>query len=329
MRSNRAFRGVLRFLSAVLAVSLVFGALPAAASAAPAPAATGTMQFLCKDSAGNVVPGVSLALYRDEALTGKAGNGTADNSGIVRITGLGTATYWVTISSVPAGFEKTDAVVPVGAVEGKVSEYTLVFQKSGVAASEDDDNASLAGLSASVGKLSPAFGAGTATYTLTLPNTQSWVKVTPKLASRYATWSITVNDKRAGKTLTLRAGAEKTMVIRVRAQAGNTKTYTVKIRRAISHSANLVKIGINAGSMQPAFSAGVNAYSVTLPASRGNVTLSVKKGDIYQLYWVRVNGRISAKTISLGKGETKTVTVTVKAQAGETKNYVIRISRAK
>jgi hypothetical protein len=421
MRLNNFSRTLVKIISAALAASLVFALLPAAALAAPAPA-TGALKFLCKDSAGYVYPGVGLALYRDEALTGKLGEGTSDAAGVVRFAGLGTATYWLTVTSVPKGYEKPDVRIPFEAADGKTTEYTLILQKTGVGGYPQSGNglkgidaagklnpafdpdvrrytltlseatakttirpilsdpsgalyidgrragaktvslqpggkatvtirvkpksgkggcytvqvvrakstdARLAGIAASSGKLSPAFSGDTAGYTLTLANTQGWVKVVPKLGSKYAAYSITVNGKRAGNTLKIAAGATKTMVVKVRAQAGNTKTYTIKITRSISHSASLKGIAAGAGTLAPAFAPDITAYTLALPAGRRSVTLRLGKGDVYQMYWVRVNGRISGKTVRLGKGETKTVTITVKAQAGETKIYRITISRAK
>lgn len=424
MRYQNFRRVLAKVISAALAASMAFAVLPAAAYAAPgaAAASTGTMQFTCKDSAGAVYPGVGLALYSDEALAGKVGEGTADGAGVVRFSGLGTATYWVTVTAVPDGYEKPDVSIPFDAVDGKTAEYTLVLQKTGVGGYTYDagqlkgidaagklspafnpdtkrytltlgegtakttikpmlsdessvliingkktsartvsllpggkatvtvrvkpesgksgyytikvvraksTNTALAGLAASSGALSPAFGKDTTGYTLTLANTQCWVKVVPKLASKYASCTITVDGRRAGGALRITAGATKTMVVKVRAQSGATKTYTIKITRAISHSARLAGIKTNAGSLTPVFSPDTAAYSLTLNAARRSVTLSPKKSDVYQMYWTRVNGKISGKTVYLGKGETKTVTIAVKAQAGETRIYTIAISRGK
>lgn len=94
-------------------------------------------------------------------------------------------------------------------------------------------DASLKGIAASSGTLSPSFAGGTAAYTLTLPKRQCWVRVVPKLSGKYAAYTATLDGRRLrGTALSVPYGKARKLVIRVRAQSGKTRTYTVVIQRA-------------------------------------------------------------------------------------------------
>jgi mannan endo-1,4-beta-mannosidase len=91
---------------------------------------------------------------------------------------------------------------------------------------EKSINADLGMLSVDAGTLTPAFAAGTTTYTVSVPYAVTSVQVAGAAADSNATVStpVTLSD--------LVAGATQTATITVTAQSGATKAYTVEVTRA-------------------------------------------------------------------------------------------------
>jgi len=100
------------------------------------------------------------------------------------------------------------------------------------------NNADLSALTLSSGTLAPAFASGTTSYTAALANAVSSLTVTPTCAEANATIEARVNggsftpvtSGSPSGSLALNVGSN-TIDIRVTAQAGNTKTYTVTVTR--------------------------------------------------------------------------------------------------
>lgn len=324
MHSTRYLRLIKKTAVAVLTMALVFGLTPAVALAAPDTSATGSLAFLCKDSAGYVCPGVGIALYRDEALAAKAGEGTSNAEGIAQITGLGTATYWVTVTSVPEGFEKPDVKIPVEAVDGKTTDYTLVFQKTGIAPATSGGNA-LKALEAA-GRLSPAFAPGTKSYTLTLD--EATAKTTIRAAAADTTAKVYISGRKtSAKTVSLQPGGRATVRIQVKPVNGKSAWYTVRVSRAKSANADLSGIAVSSGKLSPAFSAGITQYTLTLPATQCWLKIKPKTASPYASQTITVDGRRAGNVLTMKTGATRTMRITVRSQAGSRKTYVIKITR--
>jgi len=382
----------------------------------------GTLRLIVKDTNDNIYPGVSLAVYADEGKTVLVGSGvSAEGTGLVTITGLGTATYWVTITGVPEGYTVPDVTIPENAVVGQTKEYIIKIAKTKVYAYNSSQlmaidasagtlspnfnpevlnytltlneytgsttvrptladsssklyingsrvasktvmlnpggkyalkirvltkagksqyynvtvvrakstNAYLAGLTASKGALSPAFNKDTGSYSIELTNVQSSVSFTPKLADKYAKYSLTVGGKRtSSKTVSLKLNETKTFVVTVTAQAGNTRTYTVTIHRQVSYVNDLAGLTVSRGALSPAFNKGTDSYTLELTNVQSSVRVTPKLADKYSKYTLTVNGRrTTSTTVSLNLDETKTLVITVTAQADNTKTYTVRIHR--
>jgi len=124
------------------------------------------------------------------------------------------------------------------------------------------DNADLSDLTLSSGTLDPAFASGTTAYTASVSHATTSLTVTPTRAEANATIEVRVNgggyaavaSGSASAPLSLDPGSN-TVDLRVTAQAGNTKTYTVTVTRlapptvtdptATSITANTATLGGN------------------------------------------------------------------------------------
>lgn len=130
-----------------------------------------------------------------------------------------------TVALKPGG--KTTLKIQVKPARGKSTFYyvTVVRAKS--------TNAALKALKASRGAVQPAFAGDTEAYTLSLARSQRSVRLVPRLSDRYATWTMYVDGKRTRcSTLALKVGQTRNVVVKVRAQAGNTRAYTVAVTRS-------------------------------------------------------------------------------------------------
>lgn len=216
--------------------------------------------------------------------------------------------------------------VVVTAQNGQTNTYTITVTRIASAIAD------LANLTSNTGSLSPAFAANTTAYTAAAVNNAiNTIKLTPTTADATATVTvngITVASGSASPDIPLLVGVNAIPVV-VKAQAGNTKTYTVSITRAPSSNADLAGITISGGTLSPAFTAGNINYTTTIGNADATVTVTPNTSDATST--VTVNGATVAPgtasgSIPLVVGP-NTITVVVKAQDGTTKTYTVVATR--
>jgi uncharacterized protein YjdB len=140
----------------------------------------------------------------------------SSNDKVVKVSQKGT------IKGLKAGKATIRAIAEDGSgVIGKVV-ITVKRQKS--------TSANLKTLKVSKGTLNKKFSYKRTSYVLTLSKNTASVKITPTMASKYAT--MTINGKKAKSvTVKVAAGKSKTVKIVVTAESGTKKTYTIKVTR--------------------------------------------------------------------------------------------------
>jgi uncharacterized protein YhjY with autotransporter beta-barrel domain len=194
-------------------------------------------------------------------------------------------------------------------------------------------DANLQNLIPSAGTLAPAFDPNTISYTLNVANDVETITFTPTLSDTRGAVVIngaTIPNGTATPAINLAVGSN-TVTTTVTAQNGTTtKTYTVNVIRAQSGNADLVGLVPSAGTLDPAFSPGNTAYSLTVPNGTSSLQLTPTFAD--PTATVAVNGTTvpsgSASTaLPLGIGTT-TLTVVVTAQNGTTRSYTVNVTRA-
>jgi Cadherin-like beta sandwich domain/Pectinesterase len=164
---------------------------------------------------------------------------------------------------------------------GAATTYSIALVQA------DSGDATLSGLTVSVGALDQTFSSGVTAYNLALPNGTTTLKVTPTAASA-AVQSITVAQD-AGAAVQVASGSQSqaltvpgyggtsTVVIKVTAQDGYTsKTYTLTLSQAGSADATLASLKPSVGALAPAFSATTTAYALVVPSGTASVTLTPK-----------------------------------------------------
>ncbi len=196
----------------------------------------------------------------------------------------------------------------------KTYKFTITRAKS--------TNNSLATLTASAGAFDGAFDPAVTSYVLTLDENTKSVTISDTVATSLAKASF------RSKKITLNNGQTKKVTITVKAQSGAKKTYTITVTRAPSTNIGLKYLKSNSSRypLTPAYSQGVTNYTVTLPAGASSVTISSRAlGYKAVVYFDGV--KRTSKKITLAHGQSVTIRVTVVAQAGNTQDYYITVTR--
>lgn len=255
-------------LSPARALNAPFNRDPAVASAVTIPYTWPSVTLL---PVGNAVSAsaISYSYY-----VGTVGSGTKLPSGTITL-----------------GQGETKTICILAASGSATETYRVVISR------EMSNNPNLKSMGASTGWLSPAFSAAAAAYTLTIPETVSSVTLKPAVeetTSKYKIDSLAYNTPRA---IALSLNGSATAKIVVTALRGNTRTYTVNVRR----------LSILSGfSAQPVYSGypslspgGTNrmaiAYTLSMPAS---VKIEVKKGTKWYSILSRADNAPGAKSFS-------------------------------
>jgi hypothetical protein len=225
-------------------------------------------------------------------------------------------------------------------VEDGVTTMTYSITITRSAEPPKSTDATLSGLSLSVGySVTPAFAPNVTSYTLTVAD----LSITPTVASSvYKSMDVTLNGTSvipvAGVyTANLIAGTN-TLAITVTAEDGTTTmTYNVTITREQppkSTDATLSSLSLSGGySVTPAFAPNVTSYTVTVPNSASNLSITpTVASSVYKSIGVTLNGTsvipvAGVYTVNLIVG-TNTLAITVTAEDGTTTmTYNVTITR--
>lgn len=204
--------------------------------------------------------------------------------------------------------------------------YTLAIVKA------PSDVADLSSLTVTPGTLSPVFDNINTAYSVTLPNANDEIDITPTLSDSAATIAIdgsTHADKTA-YTKQLAVGIN-TVTIHVTSESlTREKTTIITIIRESSSNADLESLVVDGETLSPIFDRNQTDYEITVDSGTDELDfLPTADDDTYAevlLNGLPVNSG-DKKTVSLQTG-VNTITVTVKAQDGKTtKTYTVTVVR--
>ncbi len=137
-------------------------------------------------------------------------------------------------------------------------------------------DASLSALSLAGGTLQPTFDPDVREYSASVPFSVEWAELTPETADAEASYRI------SGQSL---AVGINTVAIRVTAENGATRTYTIQVTRAQdpnyvpSGDAAFADIALSAGTLSPLFSPEVTEYVLYLPYETETLLLTPTMRD--------------------------------------------------
>jgi len=217
----------------------------------------------------------------------------------------------------------------VTAQDGSTTKtYTTTITRSAVSS-----EANLSNLSLSSGTLSPAFAAGTTSYTASVSNATTSISVTPTVADSTSLVSVEGSATTSGNAsgaVPLSIGAN-TITTLVTAQNGTTKSYTIVVTRAGSSNAQLSALSLSSGTLSPAFASGTTSYTASVSNATTAITVTPTVVDANST--IAVNGTAvtsgsASNAFALAVGS-NTFTTIVTAQNGTTTNtYTVTVTRA-
>ncbi|WP_307852094.1 cadherin domain-containing protein [Neobacillus rhizophilus] len=193
------------------------------------------------------------------------------------------------------------------------------------------NNADLSNLTVSTGALVPGFSSGTTNYSVSVGYNVPSITVTPTVADSTAT--ITVDNQSVpsgvGRDVTLQTGPNL-IPVRVTAQDGTIKTYTITVQKATpSNNALLANLTASTGTLNPIFAASIKDYSITVPNSTSQIKFTPTTADANAT--VTVGGNLvksgqESPLINLAAGENN-IPIIVTAQDGSTVTYTVKLNR--
>ncbi|GEM_PF-2020464 len=225
-------------------------------------------------------------------------------------------------------------IIVVTAANGSSTKtYTVEVKRQSSA--DKSNNANLAGLALSSGKLKPGFAADTTSYTAEVSLSVASVTVTPAAAGVNARISVNGSAVVSGSpsaSIPLTAGSVTAITVIVTAEDGmTTKTYTVNVTRlaTLSQDATLSNLTISQGTLSPSFqpttlsyTAEVYSTSITLTPTAAGVGATIKVNGI------PVSSGQPAQAVILNIGDNPPITTVVTAEDGiNTKTYSLVVKR--
>lgn len=216
------------------------------------------------------------------------------------------------------------------------TKNTIGEMATGVATSITDliplsTDAHLSAITISSGVLTPNFDKDIQTYTVSLPYSVDKLTVTAIKEDSKATMVMKANSAVVTNPVSLTAGADTVIEVIVTAEDGTTKlTYTITAHRAApSNDPTLKSLSLSAGSLSPVFAAGTTIYTVSLPNTVAEVTVSWEKNNANANASLYALGLAATNPIALEADADTLIEVYVLAEDGAThRNYSITVHRA-
>jgi LPXTG-site transpeptidase (sortase) family protein len=181
--------------------------------------------------------------------------------------------------SIPLTVGSNAIDIKVTAQDGTtIKTYSLTFTRAPAST-----NNNLSTLIVSAGSISPAFSAGTSAYTLSLPYATATTTLTATRADATATLKLSLNggtettlsSGTASASQSLRTG-DNTLVVKVTAEDGSIKSYTVTVTRA-ALSGLTVSDDSGVRSLTPTFTATTSSYSLNTTST--SITVTAARAD--------------------------------------------------
>ena len=223
------------------------------------------------------------------------------------------------VKAVATGTKINISYTGVKASDGTADANIGTVSYSATVAAPLSTENNLASLTVAGVTLSPAFSAGTTSYTTTVPFSTSKLNVTATAKDSKA--KVTVNSPN------LVPGGKTNVTVTVKAENGSTKTYTIVVSReqdpnyVASANNNLSGISVEGFLLSPVFSADKTSYIVWAPYETESVKVTGTAADTKASVEV-VGGE------NLAAGQDNEVKVICTAENGDKKTYTVVVKRA-
>lgn len=204
--------------------------------------------------------------------------------------------------------------VTVTAEDGSTKVYNIKVNKESEVASND---ATLKSLGVSGYDMSPNFSNDTLNYNVTVPNEANSVTINTETNNPKAKVEITGNTD-------LKVGENK-VTVKVIAEDGTTKTFTVNVKKEdkpavkLDSDATLKSLNVSGQSLNPAFNKDISVYNLEVGSSVSKIDVNaIPTSDKAT---VSVTGNTNLKN------GMNTVIVTVTAEDGSKNVYILNVNK--
>jgi hypothetical protein len=271
------------------------------------------------DSVDNGVSSVTVTPTVNESHATVTVNGTTVMSGVAS-------------GSITLSVGSNDIKVRVTSQNGTVNDYTINVIRSAATVSTD---ATLASLTISEGTLSPSFTGAITSYTNSVPNGVSSLKVTPTAGQSSSVITVngtTVTSGSASGSISLSVGSNTITISVTAPDTLTTKLYVITVTRAavVSSDTTLRSLTISAGTLTPSFSSGTESYtdSVINAVSSLTVTpIASQSASVINVNGTPVTSGSASNSINLSVGS-NIITIVVTAPDGSSnQSYRITVTR--
>lgn len=192
-------------------------------------------------------------------------------------------------------------------------------------------NALLSKLELRGATLSPSFSPDHGDYTASVTNVVYAVYVTPTLADVTAHLKINNQTINSGEEIEIPLiVGENPVAIEVTAADGTLNTYHLKITRAdLPSNADLSSLILSAGTLSPVFDPGITRYAASVANAVDSISFVPTLADSSASLTVNGLPATNGTPITVGiKVGDNPIVIRVKALRGETKEYVVAVTRA-
>jgi len=250
--------------------------------------------------------------------------------------------YYIS-SALPAGLSFSNATGTISGtptVASPATNYTVTAYNFGVSKSAVINigitkNANLANLTLSSGTLAPVFAAATTSYTASVANATTSIKVTPTTsdaAARVKVNGAAVTSGTASAAIPLAVGVNTISTVVTAQDGATTKAYTLKVTRAAATNANLSALGSSVGGLTPVFAGSTTSYTLNVGNATASMTLKPVSSDGDATLKVNgapvTSGTVTAAIPLTEGGQTMISVVVTAANGTTTKTYALTVTRA-
>ncbi|MGO4102524.1 cadherin-like beta sandwich domain-containing protein [Leifsonia sp. YAF41] len=212
--------------------------------------------------------------------------------------------------------------ITVTAANGVTKTYIVEITRD-----QPSQNADLTGLSLSNATLSPAFSNSETAYTATVPYLTTSTVVTSTTADATAILRVNGHDTVSGAAsapVALVVGANTITVTATAEDGVSTTTRALTVTRE-APDLDLSALTVTGGTLSPAFDADTTAYTLALPFSVSSV--DVAASAVEPDWTLEIDGtETEESTVAVPVGSS-TITVTVTAAHGESRQYTVAVAR--
>ncbi|MDR4464640.1 MAG: cadherin-like beta sandwich domain-containing protein [Nitrospira sp.] len=189
----------------------------------------------------------------------------------------------------------------------------------------------LATLSVDPGTLEPAFSGGTTRYNVELSSNITSVTINAQAA--VAGDRVTINGQATTNSVVSLGAAGTTTPVSIVVSESDTssRTYTVLfVRAGLTGNNSLQNIAVSSGTLDPAFDANIQDYTVDVANNVGSIDVIPTLSDPAATMTVNGQDTDSGQTRSITlnpAGQSTLITTVVTAQNSSTKSYRVTVSR--